>query len=203
MIKKPILAQAISVVFHPILWTFYVLVFMSYSYHYVFTKPEGMWAFLGTGFFMMVVAPLLMILLLIKIKVVTSLEINERRERSLPMFIVGLSYYLSYTVFKSIHLPDLFNLLLLGSTMLVIIAMLITFFWKISLHLLSLGGILGFFLAIGFRYNINFLIVIIPLVFIAGLVGYARLKLEAHTPSQVYLGFTIGAFVMFLVFILL
>jgi membrane-associated phospholipid phosphatase len=58
-------------------------------------------------------------------------------------------------------------------------------------------------MALGFRYQIVFIQVVIPLILIAGVVGYARLKLEAHSQSQVYLGFVTGFLTMFLIFVLL
>jgi membrane-associated phospholipid phosphatase len=56
---------------------------------------------------------------------------------------------------------------------------------------------------LGFRYQIVTFPVVIPCLLIAGLLGYARLKLEAHTPAQVYSGFAIGLISMFLLFVLL
>jgi membrane-associated phospholipid phosphatase len=169
----------------------------------VFTSAKGFVFFIITGFFLMVLLPLSLIWGLVKLKVVSSFEINERRERSLPLFITGVSYYFTYTLFKSLMLPDLFQLLILGSTLLILVCMIITFFWKISIHTLSVGGIVGFFMALGFRYQIVFIQVVIPLILIAGVVGYARLKLEAHSQSQVYLGFVTGFLTMFLIFVLL
>lgn len=197
------LARGISIIFHPILWAFYVLTYMAILYHYVFTSAKGFVFFIITGFFLMVLLPLSLIWGLVKLKVVSSFEINERRERSLPLFITGVSYYFTYTLFKSLMLPDLFQLLILGSTLLILVCMIITFFWKISIHTLSVGGIIGFFMAIGFRYQIVFIQIVIPLILIAGVVGYARLKLEAHSQSQVYLGFITGFLTMFLIFALL
>lgn len=200
--NQTFLARAISTVFHPLFWAYYVLAYMVFLYQYVFASPKGMWMFLGSSLVLMVVFPIMALWLLVKIKKVTSFEVAARNERSLPLFITGVSYYLTYTLFKTLMLPELFQLLILGATFMILLSMMVTFFWKISLHMLSVGGIIGFFLALGFRYQIVFIQIVIPLIFIAGWVGYARLKLEAHTRMQVYAGFATGLAAMFLIFVL-
>lgn len=77
-----------------------------------------------------------------------------------------------------------------------IISLAITFFWKMSIHVASVAGA----------------IVILVLVFGPGvlalapvvvLVGWARVELHDHTPSQVAAGAVIGALVAGIVFELL
>jgi hypothetical protein len=100
-------------------------------------------------------------------------------------------------------LPPSFQLVFLGAAFIVLVCMMITLFWKISIHMISIGGTIGLFMAIGFRYEWLLPQIILPLFFLAGIVGYARLRLEAHTPTQVYIGFITGWIVMFIGFFLL
>ncbi len=69
--------------------------------------------------------------------------------------------------------------------------------------MLAIGGTIGFLMAIGLEYNWLFPQIILPMIFLAGIIGYSRLKLNAHTPAQVYIGFLTGWMVMFFAFMFL
>ena len=85
---------------------------------------------------------------------------------------------------------------MLGATVLVLISLLINYLTKISIHMLAMGGLFGTFagLAIGFHYDLRLLLFLLALA--AGLTGFARLKLKAHTEAQVYTGFGLGVLVL-------
>ena len=69
--------------------------------------------------------------------------------------------------------------------------------------MISLGGMLGAFLGLSFVMMIDLTPLLLLIIFVSGLVGYARLQLNAHTPAQVYAGFVTGFFVMLGLFIFL
>jgi membrane-associated phospholipid phosphatase len=201
--QKPSFALLLSVIFHPILWAFYMLTGLSLLFDYIFPSTQQMLIFLGATFLLMVAFPILMFWILMKFKIISSLQIDDRRERILPLFLVGVSYYFLHLLMKSMAFPQSFQLFFLGATFILLVCMMITSFWKISIHVLAVGATTGALLALGFRYQIVTFPVVIPCLLIAGLLGYARLKLEAHTPAQVYSGFAIGLISMFLLFVLL
>jgi membrane-associated phospholipid phosphatase len=58
--------------------------------------------------------------------------------------------------------------------------------------MLGMGGLVGTFLGLALRYQVDALQLVSALVLLSGLVGYARLRLNAHTPAQVYAGFLSG-----------
>ena len=64
-----------------------------------------------------------------------------------------------------------------------------------------MGTILGFFLSLGTLYSILLLPFIIILIVISGILASARLRLKAHTPKEVYLGFFLGVISQLLVFL--
>jgi hypothetical protein len=66
----------------------------------------------------------------------------------------------------------------------------------------GMGGVTGTFLGITVRYTLNMQFLIVAAILIAGLVGYARLKLNSHKSSEVYAGFLMGVAVMTLLYIL-
>ena len=88
---------------------------------------------------------------------------------------------------------------MLGAMLILLISAIISNFWKISLHMLGIGGVLGAFLAIHTLFGGN-IFLIITLLFCAGLVGFARVNENAHSLKQAYLGFIIGTCIEFLIF---
>lgn len=203
MIKKPVFAQIISAIFHPILWVFYILVWITFLYQTVFTEKKSLIIFLLISFFFSVGLPSVFLWILLRFKMISSLLISNRKERTLPLFVVGLSYFMIYQLFGSMALPSSFALIFKGASYMVLLCMMITFFWKISIHMLSIGGTIGFLMALGLQYNWLFPHVILPMIFLSGIIGYSRLRLDAHTPAQVYIGFVVGWLVMFFAFMFL
>ena len=143
-----------------------------------------------------------LIFLLLKAGKIKSLEMQNRRERVLPMLLIAGAFYGTYYLLKQTSLSGLITLFMVGSTMIVLVALLINYATKISLHMIAWGGLLGTFmgLAIRFQYSLSLLIFIIILV--TGIVATARLKLNAHSPFQIYLGFLLGATGMISIFFL-
>ena len=82
----------------------------------------------------------------------------------------------------------------LGATTSVFLVFLIYFLlnWKVSAHMAGMGGIIGAIIAFSIKLSVNMVLALMIFILIAGLVGFARLKLNAHTPGQIYTGFMIG-----------
>ena len=74
-------------------------------------------------------------------------------------------------------------------------------FWKISLHLIGIGGVLGVFLALQIIKG-GLLNLIVALILVSGILAFARLKEKAHSPAQVYAGFLLGVFSEFFIVII-
>ncbi|MFT6755205.1 MAG: membrane-associated phospholipid phosphatase, partial [Urechidicola sp.] len=80
-----------------------------------------------------------------------------------------------------------------GTTVGLIIAYLLIYKkFKISLHMLGIGGLLGFFIFVSYHYKLNLILLISFLFIIAGFIAISRIKLKAHTLKEVYLGFVVG-----------
>lgn len=68
--------------------------------------------------------------------------------------------------------------------------------------MLGIGGLIGFFMCVSYKYQLNLLILISFLFIISGGVAYARLIVKAHTLKEIYLGFLVGVLSEILVFTL-
>lgn len=74
-----------------------------------------------------------------------------------------------------------------------IIALLFSLFKiKLSLHTLGVSGLLVFVIGLSLSFQINLLNFILVLILALGMVASARLKLNAHVPRDILIGFLAG-----------
>tara|TARA_B100000795_G_scaffold269661_1_gene259822 strand:- start:797 stop:1396 length:600 start_codon:yes stop_codon:yes gene_type:complete len=142
--------------------------------------------------------PLLILILLKKTKIIKSYHPKSIKERKLPIAIMIIVYYLFGNSLSSMpYLRDLALLFCATSLSLFFIYILFYFKIKASIHLLSLGISVGFFMVLSIIYAKSFTIVIIFIILLAGLLASARLHLKAHTEKDIYIGFFIGTLAPF------
>ncbi len=198
------IAKIISVVFHPMLIPSYTILILFNINNYIslLIPFSAKLLILGMVFITTFLFPILFIFIMKRKGIVKTLQMETREERIYPFAVTAIFYFLSYYMLKQLHISDIYYLFLLGATFLIIIALLITFYWKISVHMIGIGGMLGALIGISFRINIDFVILIALTVLCSGIVGFARLKLNAHKPMQIYTGFLSGVIIMLLVFLI-
>jgi hypothetical protein len=129
--------------------------------------------------------------------------LKSREERIYPLLIVAIYYYMTYYLLKNFHVSTLFSYYMLGSAFLVIITLIISFWMKISLHMVGVGGFLGFFIGLSLKLSLDIPGLILPLILLCGIVGSSRLNENSHNPSEVYLGFLAGVIVIMCLFLLI
>ena len=122
-------------------------------------------------------------------------------ERTIPYAGTIIYYFCLYYLFYNTELPMLFKMLILGASISVTLTFIINFKWKISAHTTGIGGIAGALLGIIYRLKTDMYATLAGVILIAGIISFARLKLNAHTPPQVYTGFLLGFIVQFLLII--
>ena len=198
-------AKVISAIFQPLLIPTYgfIILFSLTAFFSLAINPSAKWMIMGIVFLTTFLFPALMILFLLRMGVITSLNLRNRQERVLPFLIAGTFYYLAYYMLKQLQISPIYNYFMIGTTFVIVVSILINFFWKISIHMISLGGLLGAFLGLSFVMMIDMTPLLILIIFVSGMVGFSRLQLKAHTPAQVYSGFIAGLLVMLSLFIFL
>ena len=82
--------------------------------------------------------------------------------------------------------------MVLAAGLTILIAYFLSFRYKISIHMIGIGGLAGVLFGLARILNADLLELILITVIVAGLLGTARLSLSAHQPGQVYSGFLIG-----------
>ena len=140
--------------------------------------------------------PLLSILYLLFTKRIKSLQIEEKEERILPILFTIIWMLIGYYFLGNIlEYAPVVNSIYLGMIATLGITLLITKYWKISLHMAAIGGCFGVFLNLQYIYGgvINYVIFILIL---SGFLGYSRAILKAHNMRQIYSGFFLGVFML-------
>lgn len=196
---RNLFAKAISYIFHPVLLPFYTLLLMlePHSFFQGLIPGWDIFILLGSVLLSTAVFPFLMIFFLFRTGFVSSYFMQKKEERLFPLLAIAVFYYLTYYFLKGISISVLFSFFMLGSTLLVILTLFVNFFFKISLHMIAIGGITGFWTGLNIRQGSSHEIFIAVLIFLGGLMGYARLQNGQHAPNEIYTGWLMGTGIMF------
>lgn len=198
------LARFISYLFHPLFMCIYGLLLLFFSRNYIsmFVAAQLKLLVISVTFVFTVLLPALNAFILLKMKRISSLEMHTSSERVVPYFSTSLYYFALYYLFYSVGFSSIVTLVILGAGICILLTLFINFKWKISAHTIGIGGLCGALLAIIYRHGVESVWIFYASVIVAGLVGFARLKLSAHTPAQVYSGFLLGFFIEFILLLL-
>ncbi len=193
----------ISTVLHPIVMpTIGILIYFIFTPIYLNRKQQL--SLLAVVFIATYIIPLLLLILLKSIGYIKSFQVHTINERRLPIFFMMTLLFVLGKFFSEISTIKELSYLFFGVVFgLGIIYLLFLAKVKASLHLLSIGATIGFFLLFQQLQNINTLPVVITLVFLSGLLASSRLYLKAHTVKEVYIGFFIGVCCPFLAYYIL
>jgi len=187
-------AKVISYLFHPLLMPTYgfAVIFFSNNYISTFTTGSIKLIILSVTFVFTFLLPSANALILLKMGRIKSLEMETLNERIIPYLSTALYYFALFYLFYNAEFPNIFRILILGAALSILFTLFISLKWKISAHTTGIGGIAGASLGIIYRLQIDLHLILMIAILISGIVGFARLKLMAHTPAQVYSGFVLG-----------
>ena len=190
-------AQFISVVGHPLFMPVYAMVLIFEFNPYIDLQvPNSIQVIVLTILSVFtILLPLITAIILQKLGVVQSIYMKTAEERKWPFLLSVLWYFLGFEILTNLALPVSLYLLMIGAIAVILIAHFITLRWKISIHMLGIGGVIGAMIGLSQRFQFDHFYLILVLFFIAGLIGYARLKTNSHNYRQVYAGFILGVIV--------
>lgn len=191
------LHKFISTILHPIVIpTVGVMIYFLLSP--VFFDRHQKFTILFLIFAITYLLPLLALIVLKRFKMIKSYQLEGINERKIPLGIMIVVFYaLANTLNQIPNLRELSVLFYSASFGLVLIYILLYFKIKASIHLISIGLPLGFFIILGLINSQSYLIVIIITILLAGVLASSRLHLKAHTPKEIYLGFFLGIISVF------
>jgi membrane-associated phospholipid phosphatase len=202
-------ARIISIVFHPLLLATYWFAFLAMVMPAGLEpfKEEAHAKFVFLIFIITFFIPLLAVGLFKTMNLVSSLMMQDRRERLVPFVFITFLYilitYLFYSQYRiSLHDNVLRFMIIIDA--LVLVATIATFFYKLSVHSLAAWGLVGMLLTLSNIQEDGLLIYpMLATIVLAGTVMSARLQLGAHTLREVITGSVLGFAVSFVSVLLL
>jgi hypothetical protein len=195
-----LLARIISMLCHPMLIaTWSLLILFNMEVFFAAAVPaKARWMIIILVFITTGLLPALTALLMARLGIISSAKMNQREERLWPFVITALFYYLAYYLLKQLDISAIYVVVMLGAFTSVVLALVVSTLWKISVHMIGMGGMTGAFTALSLQLMLDIPLLIVVLIAMSGLTGFARLKLQAHTPLQVLAGYISGFGVFFL-----
>jgi membrane-associated phospholipid phosphatase len=135
---------------------------------------------------LVVVPPLLYLVWLVHIGKLEDIYMPQRSTRIRPL--VMLMAWLLFCLFliRYWQVPSLVEAFVLATTVLIGILSLVTLFWKISFHGATITAAATATVIVIGSWTW-------PVMLLVPLVGWARIRLERHTPRQVIFGSLVGA----------
>lgn len=197
------IANVISTIFHPL---YMPVLGMGFYLKFVFFRKLDPALFQYVMIVMVactMIFPLMAIFLMKTSKAITSVHMPTKEERRWPLLLGTFFFFLAYLLIKfaserAIH-SDQLNYITIAGIAAIMMCTIINLFYKLSIHMAAIAGLLGLVVAFAPYSQINPLYLIIGLVMASGLVGFARLQLNAHSSGQLVTGFLVGFLSQFLI----
>lgn len=190
------LASLISVIFHPMLMCTYGCLLLFFGirntvYDYM-TAFETKWRISFIVFMFSFLFPVINIFILYKLKRIPSLTLSNQGDRTFPYVMTAIFYFGLFYLMLDVNIWNVIKLSVAGAGLAILITALINLRYKISAHMVGIGGLLGVLISISYLIRFDMTPFYIGVVLLAGVLGFARLTLEEHRPSQIYSGFILG-----------
>jgi hypothetical protein len=192
-------SKVVSYIFHPLIIPTLGILVLFNSGTYLSYLPFDMkkWM-LVIVFLCTFIVPVAFIPYLIYQKLLWTVKMEIRSERYIPLvvsFVFNLFCY--YLIQRIPAIPDVYSSFLLSSILAILLTLVVTVKYKISIHMVGAGGLVALIAYLAFNLKVDLQFYLAISIFLAGLIGTARLILKAHSPDQIYLGFLAGFSVVF------
>ncbi len=190
--------KTVSLVFQPLLMPTYAMILLMNMD--IFMPMPAIWrwvAIIGTLIFTGIL-PALPIWLMMKRGEIKDMFISRKEERTMPYLFSFMAYvFWALFMWRTLQFPTFIVAMGMGAALSIFIVVFINLKWKISAHLVGLGGFCGSIFGVCFRTAINPVWLFGIIFGISALVALSRIELKAHTPSQTLAGFLIGFMLVF------
>jgi membrane-associated phospholipid phosphatase len=135
--------------------------------------------------FFLSVGPLLYILIGVRLGKLSDIDVSRRTQRFGPFIFGIVSAMIGWLILTLTHGPRNLQTVMIITVFSGIMMMVITFWWKISMHASSLGGVAT-------MLTVLYGAVMLPLFVLLVLVSWSRVVLRRHTVPQVIAGSLAG-----------
>lgn len=177
-----ILGITISYLLHP-------MIISSFTFWYLISGPlaniENSKTVFFTSLTFSTLLPIITFLILKNRNLISDFNATKKDERLLPMSFGALFFLIGFIILREINTPKLIQGIMFCGMINTILAWLITKYWKISIHAISLSSSVTIFWIFGHKYLIVFLGLFLILTL-------ARLFANAHNFLQIMAGLALG-----------
>lgn len=186
------LARVISIIFHPVLVpALGMLLLLNSGFYFSMLSWEAKRFILLVVFFTTCILPLLMVSMM-ALNPRFDINMSKSTDRIIPLLAASVFYYLGFVLLGKVAIFPVLKLFMLASVLVIVVLLLVSFKWKISVHMTTLGSLAGTFFALSFRKGMNPVYALLIIVLVSGLVGTARLALKKHDIWQILAGYLLG-----------
>jgi len=146
-------------------------------------------------FFSTFLIPMVGVLMMRALNLISSLNMPDRQERTIPYIMTGLFYiWICYNLYQDTGTPVAIKIGAFGATIGLFLSFLFNLFTKISMH--ANTGLFGVI-------QVSTTALLMLVLFLTGLVCTCRMLLDAHTLQDLYAGFIVGLSTQFVATIIL
>lgn len=189
-------AHFFSVIFHPLFIPLYVISFLIFFHPSYFSGISDYYKFkvllsmaLNTLFF-----PAVAILLMKGLGFIDSVFLHTQQDRIGPYLSSMIFYFWAARVLFKFEpqLAPAMASFMTGVFLTTALALIANIFYKISMHAIGCGGLVGFFIIIMFSNTMLMTWPISIALLITGLVCTSRMLVSNHTQKEIYIGLLVG-----------
>ncbi len=191
------IAKIISNVFHPVILPFlgFLLLLGTGLYSSILTSDARNYILLVV-FFSTSTLPMLSVAML-ALNPRFDVLMQNSRDRIIPLLFSSVFYYIGYVLLSRVHFLPVFKLFMIASVLVIVLLLLISIKWNISIHMAAIGSLSATFFALSFRAGANPVVAIIIVVLLSGLIGTSRLILNKNSLPQVAAGYILGFIILY------
>ncbi len=186
-------ARVISILFHPLLMPLYGLGILFTAPTFLAYLPDAVKKLLLLIVLVNnVLVPLALMPFFRNRNIISSYNLEVRSERIIPLLTILILYGASSFIVFRYQIPSLIKYFVYSASILVMVVTIINFRWKISIHATGAGALIALVIVLGGKMFTPLTGYLICTVLIAGFVLASRLRLNSHSPCQVWAGLLTG-----------
>ena len=196
------LSRALSWLLHPFVVPLYVLGFMLLTDGFLSRLPASIKSYLAWIVVLYAaIVPMLSIAFMRGLGLLKNFGLHSQRSRLLPLLVGAISYVLCAITLSDVAVATIIRKFVLAAACCEVLALIVTPFWKISLHLICMGGVTAVFTLLSVAGAGQHFWALVATILLSGALASARLHLGAHNPSQIAVGYFGGLVVAMLAMI--
>ena len=142
------------------------------------------------------VLPMLLLPIFVKRRMAKDYNFSDKKERMLPLLFTFILYAITFYFIGGVSLPSIIKGFLLGSTIAVLLTFVVNFFWKVSIHMVGIGGLMGMIFLVILKLLSSIVGFLLVGFLFSGVIGTSRLYLGEHNLKQIAGGYALGMITM-------